>query len=194
MEDLGYRNINAKISQLIKKEIFVPIKNALYLYKPLDGGNLVSKEIVSNLLLGPSYISLDYALYFHSLIPESVHELTAITTKRSKLFDTPLGVFSYKQTKKELFALGIEIASSKSGNFMIASKEKALCDKVYFTTGVELRNKRAMLEFLQSDLRVDLDELVGADQSIFEQYLAISHSKKIEVLCKVIKELQYENS
>ncbi len=190
LENLGYKRINDKIVQLKNRGILTPLKSGYYIYNPLHNNTLVSKEIIANVLLGPSYISLDFALWFHGLIPESVHEVTSITTKRSKSFETAYGVFSYQQIKKELFNIGLEIKSSKSGNFIIAGKEKALCDKVYFTKDIDLRSQKAMMEFLKDDLRIDIDELYHCDVSLFENYFQISKSKKIEVLTKVIQGLQ----
>ena len=189
LESLDYKRINDKIVQLKNKGILTPLKSGLYVYNTLYNNTLLSKEIIANMLLGPSYVSLDFALWFHGLIPESVHKITSITTKRSKSFDTPYGVFSYTQIKKELFNIGLEIKSSKSGNFIIASKEKSLCDKVYFTKDIDLRSQKAMMEFLEDDLRIDIDELENCDIKIFEEYAKVSKSKKIEVLTKVLKGL-----
>lgn len=189
LENLAYKRINDKIVKLKNKDILTPLKSGLYVYNPLYNNTLLSKEIIANILLGPSYVSLDFALWFHGLIPESVHEITSITTKRSKSFETHYGVFSYVQIKKELFNIGLEIKTSKSGNFIIASKEKALCDKVYFTKDIDLRSQKAMREFLEDDLRIDMDELENCDIKIFEEYTKVSKSKKIEVLTKVIKGL-----
>ncbi|WP_457748767.1 type IV toxin-antitoxin system AbiEi family antitoxin domain-containing protein, partial [Sulfurimonas sp.] len=95
LSNLGYNRINDKIVQLKNKGILTALKSGLYLYNPVYDEALVSKEIIANLLLGPSYISFDYALWYHGLIPESVHEIQSATTKRSKSYNTPFGVFSY---------------------------------------------------------------------------------------------------
>lgn len=190
LENLGYKRVNDKIVQLKNKGILTPLKSGYYVYNPLHNNTLVSKEIIANVLLGPSYISLDFALWFHGLIPESVHEVISITTKRTKSFETFFGVFSYQQIKKELFNIGLDIKNSKSCNFIIAGKEKALCDKVYFTKDIDLRTQKAMMEFLEDDLRIDMDELHDCDMTVFEKYFKESKSKKIEVLSKVIQGLQ----
>lgn len=190
LKNLGYKRINDKIVQLKNKGILTPLKSGVYIYNPLHNKALVSKEIIANVLFGPSYVSLDFALWYHGLIPESVHEITSITTKRSKSFETPFGVFSFHKIKKELFNIGLEIQACKSGNFIIASREKALCDKVYFTKDIDLRSQKAMIEFLEDDLRVDMDELENCNITIFEEYVKISKSKKIEVLTKVIRGLK----
>jgi len=190
LSNLGYSRINDKIVQLKNKGILTALKSGLYLYNPVYDEALVSKEIVANLLLGPSYISFDYALWYHGLIPESVETVQSATTKRSKSYSTPLGVFSYKQIKKELYNIALEIHNTKSGNFIIASKEKALCDKVYYTKDIPIRSKSAMFAFLEDDLRIDLDELIESDIKVFRDYFHITKSKKIALLQKIIEELQ----
>jgi len=187
LKNLGYKKINDKIVWLKNKDILIPLKNSYYIYNSLYNDSLVSLEIISNTLLGPSYISLDYALWFYGLIPESVYEITAITTKRAKSFKNTYGIFSYTHTKKELFNIGLEIKNNKNGNFLIATKEKAICDKVYFTKNIDIRSKNSMIKFLEDDLRVDIDELKDCNINILKQYLQISKSKKIETLIKVIQ-------
>jgi predicted transcriptional regulator of viral defense system len=190
LSNLGYNRINDKIVQLKNKGILTALKSGLYLYNPVYDEALVSKEIIANLLLGPSYISFDYALWYHGLIPESVQTIQSATTKRSKSYSTPLGVFSYKQVKKELYNIALEIHNTKVGNFIIASKEKALCDKVYYTKDIPIRSKSAMFAFLEDDLRIDLDELSQSDMKVFGEYYKVTKSKKIALLQKIIEELQ----
>lgn len=190
LRNMNYENINNKIVNLRKKNILKSVKKGLYIHNSQVTKNIISKELISNILLdNPSYISLDYALHFHGLIPESVHEITAITTKRSKVFKTEIGVFSYKQIKNELFGLGITIEKREHVTFLIASKEKALCDKIYLTSELELNSKTSMIDFLENDLRIDIEDLEGLDSSIFLKYYKISKSKKINILLNLIKEL-----
>ena len=182
LSGMNYENINAKITNLKKKNILIPVKKGLYIHNSKITKNIISKELLSNLLFdNPSYISLDYALYFYGLIPESVHEITAVTPFRSKHFKTKIGVFSYKQIRKELFKLGIQIAETKNAYFLIASKEKALCDKIYLTKGIEITSKLSMINFLENDLRIDLEELEGLKTNILSEYYKISKSKKIQI-------------
>jgi hypothetical protein len=42
---------------------------------------------------------------------------------------------------------------------LIASPEKALCDKVITTSGVNLRSKNQAMAFLLEDLRIEKDQL-----------------------------------
>jgi len=186
----GYKYINDKIKYMKKKGLLISLKKSLYIYKSPFKDSIVSKEIVANNLLGPSYISFDYALYYYGLIPEKVVEVTSSTTKRAKVFDTAIGVFSYKHIDKKLYSLGLQIQSTSYGNFLIATPLKALCDKVYTTKGVTIRSKKAMLEFLVDDLRIDLDELEELDTDVVKEYAKLSKSTRVEQLYKVLKDMQ----
>jgi len=188
--NLGYVNINDKINNLKLKGIITPLKKGLYVHTSTINNNIISKEIISNVLLdGPSYISLDYALYYYGLIPESVYEVTAVTIKRSKKFNTDFGIFSYKQIKKELFGIGLRVEKSGEGNFLIASEEKAICDKIYFTKEALITSQQTLIEFLAEDLRIDIDNLMDFNIEVVENYYIISKSKKIKLLMNLIRKL-----
>lgn len=190
LQGLEYENINSKIVQLKRKNIILPLKKGLYIHQSVNNSNLISKEHISNILFdGPSYVSLDYALYFHGLIPERVYEVTAVTTKRSKSFETELGIFSYTQISKELFPIGVNMMQTQNVYFLIAGKEKALCDKIYFTVNKTLTSIKAMAEFLENDLRIDLDDVKMLDTELISMYFEISKSKKINLLYKLISSL-----
>jgi predicted transcriptional regulator of viral defense system len=189
LNNLGYININDKIRKLLDKGILIPLKRGMYLHKPVGQPANIPKEIISNNLLGPSYISLDYALSYRGLIPEIVHTVTAMTTKRSKIFDTTVGVFSYRQIKPAIFGLGVSIEKANSGNFLIAGKEKALCDKIYFTSDYTFTSKRMIQVFLEDDLRIDIDEIKTADPEVILDYYKITKSKKIKLLHYYMMEL-----
>ncbi len=185
----GYNGINDKINKLKKDGFLQTLKRGLYLHKSPFTNTIISKEIIANTLLSPSYISFDYALYFYGLIPESVYDVTSATTKRSKKYTTTTGTYNFKQVKKELYPIGLKIESVKNGNFIIASKEKALCDKIYYTKDIPITSKKVMIEFLEDDLRIYFDELEDSDIDIFKKYYEISKSKKIKFLLQVIEDL-----
>ncbi|MBW1796688.1 MAG: hypothetical protein JRJ38_20115 [Deltaproteobacteria bacterium] len=91
---------------------------------------------------GPSYVSLESALSWHGWIPEAVHSITNASFKKSKEFETPLGLFSFDRIPQELFYSEVQRVSDESGNvFLMASPLKALADYVYIRkkdwTGIE---------------------------------------------------------
>jgi len=193
LSNLGYENINDKINNLKQKNIIKSLKKGYFIHTSITQKNIFSKELISNTLLaGPSYISLDYALYYYGLIPETVHEITAVTTNRSKIFKTEFGVYSYRQIKKELFTIAIKSEKTESGYyFLIAEKEKALCDKIFFSKDVKIYSMNSLLNFIENDLRIDIDILKDFNSEIVSHYYKISKSKKIKILLNILKKHEH---
>ena len=148
-----YARPRQEISRLLKKGELVRVKKGLYIVPSLSQTPF-SREVLANLIYGPSYISLDYALRLHGLIPERVEEVTSVTCNRDKAFTTPVGMFSYRYLRPALFSLGVtrnEIATGR--HVLVATPEKALVDKLWFNRQeIEAKDVPA---YLFDDLRVD---------------------------------------
>ena len=86
-----------KINDLLRQGVIVRVKKGLYVFGDRQRRHPYSKELLANLVYGPSYVSLDYALAYHGLIPERVEALTSVTPNRPRRFDTPVGLFTYRR-------------------------------------------------------------------------------------------------
>jgi len=95
---------------------------------------------LANKLCEPSYVSLEFALSFHRVIPETVYEITSITTKSTKQFSALGKTFSYHHIKKEAFT-GYAVSHQRGISALIADPEKAFVDLTY----LRLRRKRELL-------------------------------------------------
>ena len=187
-----YKNPNDKIKQMIKHGELIRIKQSLYVLSDIYHDKNVSKELLANLIYGPSYISMDYALSFYALIPERVYEVTSVTTKMVKNYDTPFGRFSYIKSPINLYSVGISIKENEDRtSYMIATPEKALCDKVLFSKSLGITSIKAMIEYIRDDLRVDLDELKKFDLEIIRECVGRGYKCKLmEYLYKAVKKMQ----
>ena len=171
-----YSRPRDKISYMVKKGEIIRIKKGLYIVSPKFGGS-INYPILANLLYGPSYISLDYSLSYYGLIPERVAEITSITNKRNKNFITPVGNFSYKYLNSNAFSIGVTLNKSGKTSFFIASKEKALCDKIALIKNIE--SDSDVHTYLEEDLRIDLDELEKLDIDILSLIKEQYHNKSV---------------
>jgi len=59
--------------------------------------------VIANRIYRPSYVSLETALSHYHLIPENVYLVTSLSTRRTALFESPVGRFSYRTVKREFF-------------------------------------------------------------------------------------------
>lgn len=155
-----YKNPRVKINDLLKKGVIIRVKKGLYVFGPELARGPYSKETLANLIYGPSYISLEYALSFYGLFPERVETVTCVTNKRKKLFNTPVGIFSYRYIKPSIYPCSVTLLTvDKHHSFLIATKEKALSDILYFS---DIMTGEAQIEkYLFEDLRLDREGLAG---------------------------------
>lgn len=166
----GYKRPNDKISEWIKSQTLIPIRRGLYVVGDNWRDKPLSLPLIANRLYGPSCVSLDYALAWYGLIPERVVEITSVTAKRSRIFDTTVGRFSYTTVPLKSFAIGLTSTQQDGINFLIASPEKALCDKLLTTRNLKINNASDLLVFLEQDLRLDIEMLSDFDISIIAAY------------------------
>ena len=161
----SFSNVNEKISNLIRN------------------GDLIS---VANSLYTPSYVSFDYALSFYGMIPERVSEITSATSKNEKLFDTPIGRFSYKKVNLEAYSLGVDwIYDDIEGGRFIATPEKALCDKIKYDRGIGTLTQTSMSEYLKYDLRLDITKPLNYE--LIEIIAKAYKSRNLKTLATLVK-------
>ena len=168
-------NVNAKISYLTKQGVLIRLKKGLYTFGGLYQDS-VDSIAIANRLYAPSYVSFDYALSYYGLIPERVYEVTSATLHAKKVFDTPLGRFSYRPVPIDVYALGVDwLYDEQDGGKFIATPEKALCDKIRGDRGLGRLNQEKMRAYLLYDLRIEGEALMKLDVRLIE---AIAHKYK----------------
>ncbi len=167
-----YRRPNDKISELIQAGWLTSLKNGLYIPGPKSKMPQPEPLLIANHLWGPSYVSMETALSYWGLIPERVLETTSITTKASKTYQTAIGRFSYRQAPLPYYSFGIvRVNLSPKQAAMIATPEKAICDKVVMTAGINLRSSKQALGFLAEDMRIDGDRLAELDLEMIDSWI-----------------------
>jgi hypothetical protein len=118
-------------------------------------------------------------LFHWGLIPERVFEISSVTTKVSKRFMVNNVVYSFTHLPIVYYPLGIQSLSlTETQTVLIASPEKALCDKVITTAGINLRSKQQALAFLVEDLRIEKDQLREFNLREMIKWLPICPKKK----------------
>jgi hypothetical protein len=141
-----------RVTTLLRTRQILRVKKGLYVRN--DRNELFSREILANLVYGPSYLSLEYALAYHGLTPEAVHTATSVTTQKNKVFETPVGRFEYRHLSLRFYPDGIErVELGENRGFLMACPEKALFDTLYLRTP-SLRAAE-IAAYLFENLRID---------------------------------------
>jgi hypothetical protein len=125
----------------------------------------------------PSYVSLEYALSFHGLIPEKVMDVTCISTKKTRRITNSFGTFSYRHIKSAGFG-GFLIRKDEAGlPYFLAEPEKALVDFVYLNLA-KFKSARHGNEVLKESFR--LQNIQTLDKKKLTRYALLFGTIKLQ--------------
>jgi len=185
-----YANPRDRVTALLRRGDIIRVKKGIYVLGEELRRRPFSRELLANLIYGPSFVSLDSALSFHGLIPERVEALISVTTKRPKTFDTPVGSFVYRQSPRAAFHIGMDRIERDDVAFLIATPERALADKVRDDRGHALGNRREAARYLFDDLRIDETDFRLLDPGHLEELARALRSRKVATCAALLRNLR----
>lgn len=165
-----------------EKGYITKLRNRFYLFSDLE----LNESLLfytANELYKPSYVSLESALSVYGIIPEGVFQITSCTTLKTSAFNTPIGVFSYRNLKPALF-FGYYPESWNNHHYALARPEKAIIDYLY------LHHEMQTIEDINA-LRwnaVEIKKRVSADRmKLYEEYIeSPALSRRLSLLRKFL--------
>lgn len=142
--------------------------------------------MVANRIYQPSYISLESALAYYAIIPETVFGVTSISSRKTQQYESAWGVFSYRSVKPE-YMIGYQVIETGPGiKFKVASLEKAILDYLYLNADIQSTDSFEELRWNRAQLHSRLDV------SFFTKVLSIYDKRALE--CRVKTFLEYLNA
>lgn len=112
-----------KVQRLEANKILKKLMKGKYLFLLKDAGDFT----IANFLCQPSYVSMESALSFYSIITGFPYQITSITIRKPGQIEAGEKSYAYSQISPDLF-WGWE----KKEDFLIATPEKAMLDYLYF--------------------------------------------------------------
>lgn len=185
-------NLAMKAKRLERKGEIIRLKKGMYVVSPQISRTEQSPFLLANHIYGPSYVSMQTALRFYGLIPETVYVVQSMTTGAARSFENRLGSFRYLHTPANYYNIGVSIKEEIGTSFMIATPEKALCDLMVYTPNLNLRFFTEISAYLEEDIRFDMDELKKLNLEIIEE--CIRNSRKKHMLNQLIKFIIHERN
>jgi predicted transcriptional regulator of viral defense system len=136
--------------------------------------------VIANKLVAGSYVSLEMALGYYSLIPEHVAVITNVTTGRPGEWENEFGRFFYRHLHPRYF-FGMEYRNIiKKECAYIAYPEKALLDLIYLRRGGD------STDFIQS---LRLQHLEQLDLDRLQQFATRFNKPKLHRAALIIRQL-----
>jgi len=181
-----YKNPYDHIRLLVKEGSLIKLKRGLY-----ETRRDANPFAIASILYSPSYVSFQSALSFYGLIPERVVGVTSASlgARKNKNYTTPYGDFSYQDVPEAVFNLGLKWVDDPESPYLLATKEKALCDL--------LAKSDAVLEddfsaFLFDDLRLDKSVLLIFSQSLVRSLAKAYRKKNVDRLVRYLEKAKGE--
>ena len=160
----------------------IRIRKGLYTF-PNKRGKILDGRALCQSLYGPSYISLEYALSYHNLIPEAVYTITSVSLGKSRHFSTPVGEFNFQRVPQNILYTQVERLTGDGGlSFFMATPLKALCDALY-CGGKEWTGLASALD----ELRIDFEDLPALDAVLIDELLENYRNSRVRTFLKGIR-------
>ncbi|MFC1522692.1 hypothetical protein ACFL6Y_09810 [Elusimicrobiota bacterium] len=128
---------------------------------------------VANRLYEPSYVSLETALSHYQILPETAAQVTCVTTKPTRRFQSPHGLYTYFTVGPRAFT-GYAVVRLQGYDVRMAQPEKAVVDRLYLS----LRRGESLMPAQE---RWDSARLKQLDKKKLLSYAALFGASKIKL-------------
>ena len=135
------------------------------------------------------YISFDYMLSFYGLIPERAYTYTCATCGLKldeKNIVNTLSNYIFIHIPQVVYNLGLTTMNDGVNKYIVATKEKALCDKLYTISQI-MDNVKELEYLLFEDLRIDEDDFWQLDKELIFKIAPLYNSVNLNLLVELIK-------
>ena len=183
-ENKMYKDPKHRILNMSRKGEIIPIKRGLY-----ETDRSVPGYLLANTMLGPSYISFEYALSYYGMIPERVVAYTSATFGKKKMleFKNEFGTYRYRDVPVRVFPFYYSRGLIDDRPLLIATKEKALCDTLSVISPI--RGLSDFRDYLFDGMRLDEDEFYSLDMTKILRIAPLYHRTNLDQIVKLIEKV-----
>ena len=178
----SYSNVKSKVSREVKNGTLIKLKKGVYTDDRAAPGYVFAGAIYS-----PSYVSFETALQIHGLIgPQKAVFYSATKDKdKHKNYVNDLGEFFYQDIPNDVFHQGTIYLKDSGYLFLVAGKEKAICDTLYKANS--LTSIKKLKDFLFKELGLNEDVFWGLNTDQILQFCPLYKSRSLHNLELMIR-------
>lgn len=159
------------VDSYLKDKNIIRLKRNLYVHRETfkeEKSDFSYNFYIANKLRTPSYISLQSGLQYYGMMTETiVTTITSVTAAVTRSYNTPLGKFTYRTIRRNLFDF-YELITGSNYPFLIATNFKCLFDTLYFYSN---RFRHKINNGIFDQLRLDLSEFSLRDRARFNKLI-----------------------
>lgn len=183
----SYKVPKMKIKYEIEKGHYIFLKRGLY-----ETNKEVDPSLLAAYIHNSSYLSFEYALAYYGLIPEKVFNYTSAITgeKHNYAYRNEFGRYSYQNVPMTAFANEVNYKLIGEYSFLIASKEKAICDTLY--TKKPVSSVKELKSLLFDSLRIEEEDFKELNLDTLIELSELYKSTNLKYLRKYVEDLKNE--
>lgn len=167
------------IGRWVKNNQLIKLRNSFYAFPEyLHVPNF--SLYVANYIYKPSYISLHTALAFYGIIPESVVQVTSITSLKTASFNNSFGDFSFKNILPECMFGYDAKPFTEAKTIRVARPEKAILDLLYLYPFYNSQNEIAELRLDEDFMHTEID--INLLKSYIPKFRNKELNKRVNIL------------
>lgn len=178
---IDYGNPDWKIKRMVENGHLFQIKRGIY---ETDGN--VPGRCLAGTMQTPSYLSFEYALFYHGLLKADRFGYTSATcgVKKHKKYENHFGTFYYQDVPADVFKTGIEHIEEEGCEYDIADPEKAVCDLMHKAGA--MNNMKELRRYLFEELGIWPDDFFGLKLETMYRYSQMYRSRNHRILERLI--------
>lgn len=155
-------------------------------YYILSGTQITEDRLfmLANMLYEPSYISLESALAYYHIIPETVQGVISVSSRKTKRYESKWGFFDYRSIKP-ILNFGYQVIKGRDQiKYSIARLEKAVLDYLYLNPHINSIQEFESLRWNKQSLTIlDKNQRLQCYRNVFDKK---SLDERISILMEYI--------
>jgi len=130
-------------------------------------------------ICGPSYLTMESALSYHDMIPESVHQFACGITGRSRSYTNFFGRFDYYRILCNPFMADVfSVKLNEMDWGFIAGPVRAIADIIYTRKNIDCKGN--CLAFLLDSLRIELEDIEKIPANDFDLVISSFNNYRVK--------------
>ncbi|MDA0840946.1 MAG: hypothetical protein O3B01_11065 [Planctomycetota bacterium] len=171
--------VRTQLHRWAKSNQVIRLRRGLYTLSDEYRKAEIHAPYLANEIYKPSYLSLQWAMGYWGLIPEKVVVFTSVSSRVTRAFENPFGIFRYSSVHRDFF-FGFSKSEIQGIPTWLASPEKSLLDFWHLQHGVWTPER-------MDELRLQNQEIV--DEDLLQVYAKRFRSPRLLIAVESWKQI-----
>ncbi|MCR5079170.1 MAG: hypothetical protein K6B65_04580 [Bacilli bacterium] len=178
----SYSNIKTKVAREVKNGNLIMLKKGIY----TDDQNAPG-YVFANAISSPSYLSFESALFVHGLTSKNPNGFYSASKgkNKSKKFVNKFGTYYYRDIPIGAYSKDNFYFQEGAYSFLMANKEKAICDCLY--AAKTMTSMREVKNYLFLELKISEEVFYRLNLKLMLSLCPLYKSRTLSTLARLLE-------